>query len=240
MVAWLAAASAFGQSPSFEIASIKGCKTPAGQDGNITSEPERFTARNATLKRLIFEAYQVPYAQITGGPSWMDIAEYDIDAKAEKPENTAQIRLMLRRLLAERFRLVVRSEMHEARVYALVVGKGGPRLGGAEAKEAPGRFRFHGDMAHFAGMLAIQLTIPLLEDPTVPSHARGAPIPVIDKTGIEGSYDLSVEIRPEAGGDSFTIWQNALQEQLGLKLESRKAPIETLIVEHADKVPTEN
>ncbi len=228
----------FGQAPSFEIASVKPSQSVVGHDGTITTDPERFTARNATLKRLIFEAYHVSYSQITGGPSWLDSNEYDIEARAENPVSAEQLRLMLRALLIERFKLVIRSESQERRVYALVVGKDGARLHGAP--EGSHKWRFHGDLSQFAGVLAVQLTIPLLDDPTVPSHARGAPIPVVDKTGIEGIYDISLDIKPEQGADPFTVWQRALQDQLGLRLESQKLPVEILIVDHADKVPIEN
>jgi len=100
--------------------------------------------------------------------------------------------------------------------------------------------RFHGDLSQFADELAVTLTIPLLEDPTIPSYAKGTPIPVVNQTGIEGVYDIAVDIKPDSGADPFTVWQRALQEQLGLRLESQKAAVEILIVEHAEKVPVEN
>lgn len=234
---------AFGQPaapPAFEIASVKASRSIVGHDGDITTDPARFSARNATLKRLIFEAYRVPYSQITGGPPWLDSNEYDIDARPASPVSPAQLRLMLRRLLTERFKLAVRSESREGRVYALVVGKEGPRLRGSGNGEGSGKWRFHGDLSQFANLLAVQLTIPFLDDPTTPSHARGAPVPVVDKTGIEGVYDISLDLKPDAGADPFTVWQRALQEQLGLRLESQRAPVEFLIIDHANKVPTEN
>jgi uncharacterized protein (TIGR03435 family) len=63
---------------------------------------------------------------------------------------------------------------------------------------------------------------------------------VVDKTGIEGVYDITLDLKPDPGGDPFTVWQRALQEQLGLKLESQKAPVEMLVIDHAERVPTEN
>src|ERR1700733_1586933 len=88
---------AFGQSvpgpPSFEVASVKPSKAVVGHDGNIKTDPGRFIATNATLLRLIFEAYQVPYSQITGGPAWLKTSEFDIDAKAEGPVGLEQLRL---------------------------------------------------------------------------------------------------------------------------------------------------
>jgi len=230
--------TAFGQTPAFEVASVKPSRSIVGHDGAITIEPGKLTVRNATLKRLIFEAYHVPYSQITGGPPWLDSNEYDIDAKAAGPANAEQLKLMLRTLLTDRFKLAVRSETRERRVYALMVGKDGPRLRGSAGGDHP--FRFHGDLSQFADILAIKLTIPFLSDPTTPSHARGDPIPVVNKTGIEGVYDIRLDLNQDPGADAFTVWQRALQEQLGLKLESQRAPVEILIIDHVEKVPTEN
>lgn len=216
---------------------MKASRKIVGHDGDVTIEPGKFVARNTTMKRLLFEAWQLPYAQILGGPAWLNSDEYDIEAKASGPAGAADVRLMLRALLAERFKLNARTEKRESRVYVLTVAKGGPRFPGV--KEDP-TWGFHGDMHEFASRLAISLTIPLLEDPTTPSRARGTPIPVIDKTGIEGTHEVALHIRPDQGADPFTVWQRALQEQLGLKLESQKAPVDFLIVEHVERLPSEN
>jgi uncharacterized protein (TIGR03435 family) len=229
---------AFAQ--TFDVASVKPSKLVVGRDGTIATDPGRLIARNATLKRLIFEAWQIPWAQIAGGPDWLDSDEFDIDAKAESSASAEQLRVMLRALLTDRFRMAVRSEMRERRVYALVVGKDGPKLGGASAREGSHLWRFHGDLSKFADVLAIQLTIPLLDDPSTPSHASGSAVPVVDKTGIAGVYDIALDIKPDQGSDAFTVWQRALQEQLGLKLESQRGAVEFLVVEHAERVPTGN
>jgi len=80
----------------------------------------------------------------------------------------------------------------------------------------------------------------VIDDPSTPSHATGDPIPVINKTGIAGIYDIGVDIKPDAGADTFTIWQRALRDQLGLKLESQKGAVAYLVVGHADRVPSGN
>lgn len=243
MVFAQAAPAATGKQPSFEVASVKPSQSVAGHDGNITTDPGKFTARNTTLKRLIFEAYRIPYSQITRGPSWLDSDEYDVDAKAESPATADQLDLMLRKLLADRFKLAIRRETRDGRVYVLVAGRDGPKLSGSGAKEGQGSlvWRFHGDLSEFAARLALQLTIPMDNpDPSSPSRATGTPVPVINKTGIEGIHDISVALKPEPGADTFTVWQRALQEQLGLRLESQKAPVEILVIEHAEKIPAEN
>ena len=237
---------AFGQSApgplAFEVASVKPSKAVVGHDGNIRTDAGRFIATNATLLRLIFEAYQVPYSQITGGPVWLNTDEFDIDAKAESPAGLEQLRLMLRALLTDRFKLAVRTETRERRVYALVVGKDGPRLSGAKDGDGSRLWRFHGRLSEFANILAVQLTIPMSsnQDPTIPSRATGAPVPVVDKTGIEGVYDIRLDINTDRGNDAFAVWQRALQEQLGLKLESQKAAVAVLVIDHAERIPAGN
>ena len=79
-----------------------------------------------------------------------------------------------------------------------------------------------------------------MDDPTRPSIASGPPVPVVDKTGLQGIFDLNVEIRPEAGVDMYTLWQRVLQEQLGLRLESRKDKVDVLVVDGAERIPTAN
>ena len=243
---FLACCGAFGQSApgplAFEVASVKPSKAVVGHDGNIKTDPGRFIATNATLLRFIFEAYQVPYPQITGGPSWLNTDEFDIDAKAESPVGSEQLRLMLRQLLIDRFKLSVRTELVDRRVYALVVGKDGPRLNGAKDVAGSRAWRFHGRLSEFANILAVQLTIPMSsnQDPAIPSRATGAPVPVVDKTGIDGVYDIRLDINTDRGGDAFTVWQRALQDQLGLKLESQKAAIQVLVIDHVERIPALN
>jgi uncharacterized protein (TIGR03435 family) len=78
------------------------------------------------------------------------------------------------------------------------------------------------------------------QDPTVPVRSTGVPPPVLNKTGIQGVFDISVELKLDSGADTFIAWQRALQDQLGLKLESQKGPVEVLVIDHAEKLPAEN
>jgi uncharacterized protein (TIGR03435 family) len=232
---------AFGQvAPTFEVASVKANKIAVGHDGIITTNPGRFTARDATLKRLIFEAWQIPYSQITGGPAWIDSDEFDIEAKAEGAAGLEQIRLMLRALLIERFKLAVHVEKKEGRVYALVLAKDGPKLRRVNEVKNTHGWQFQGTLSEFAARLAIQLTIPLVDDPAAPSRARGAPVPVLNKTGIEGVFDIGVDLKPDQAGDSFTFWRRVLQEQLGLRLESQTGSVDLLVVDQAETIRQEN
>lgn len=155
-----------------------------------------------------------------------------------------QIALMLRSLLSERFHLKQHSETREMRVYELTVGKGGPKIqpakpGAAENPPGPG-FHFHGDMRQFADLLAVQFSIPAAPDPTKPVRAGGTIIPVLDKTGIQGMYDFTADIRPDPATDAFTAWKRVLEDQLGLEIDSRKAGVPIVVVDDASEAPTAN
>ena len=236
-------------SPAFEVATVEPSNPMAARSGKsgITVDPGRMSARRVSLKELVFEAYNMPYYRISGGPSWLDSEEYDIDAKTETPADRDQMRLMLRTLLADRFKLTIHRESKEMRVYALTPAKNGPLIHAIKdgetgpAKQLPlGVQHYHCDMPQFAGLLSIRLSIPLLEDPSTPSRSNGPLIPVLDKTGLTGTYDIDIEVEPEPDGDSITAWQRALQQQLGLKLEAQKAPVEIIVIDHAEKTPARN
>ena len=207
----------------FEIASVKVSERPVGPDYNnrIAFSPAGLSAKNATLRRLVSEAYGVQMRQVIG-PGWVDRDEYDVEARAGHPAGREELDAMLRVLLAQRFELKQHSETREMRVYELVVDGGGPKIhpvGEGEPMQGGGGLRFHGEMRQFADFLAVPLSIPALNDPSQPAIAGGPMVPVLDKTGLSGIYDFSVEIRPEPGTDMFTAWQRALPERLGLRLE---------------------
>jgi uncharacterized protein (TIGR03435 family) len=143
---------------------------------------------------------------------------------------------MLQTLLTERLQVKLHRDSKEIRVYELVKNNRG-----SIARVPPkGHRTFHGDMHQFARFLSIQLTMPAAVDPTRPVMASGPPVPVLDKTGMEGIYDIDVEFVHDLGTDMFTLWQRVLQDQLGLKLESRKIKAEFLVVENAARVPQAN
>jgi uncharacterized protein (TIGR03435 family) len=237
----LACVAAFGQTPAFEVATIKLAK--GGGNSGITADPGRLSARTVSLKELIFEAYQAPYSQILGGPVWMGSDMYDVEAKSEQPLARDQLRLMLRALLSDRFKLAVHTDKKEMRVYTLQVIPGVSKLRPAvenAAKPAPGVQRFHGELSQFASLLAVQLTIPMSNDPTTPSRATGPIVPVLDQTGLAGVYDIDVNPFSDPSADTFTAWQRALRDKYGLRLEAQKQPVDVLIVDHAEKPSISN
>jgi uncharacterized protein (TIGR03435 family) len=231
-------------STSFEVVSVRPSQHEVGPDYNnqIAVSSGEFTGRNATLKRLIAEAWRCQLSQVIG-PAWLDRNEYDISARLPEGASSEQIPLMLRSLLADRFGLKRHGDTRPMRVYELTVAQGGPRIHpikpGDASASGPG-FHFHGDMRQFADLLTIQFSIPAPASPTEPVRAGGSPIPVLDKTGLEGTYDFSVGFKPELGTDIFTSWKRALEDQLGLKIDSRKADVPVVVVDDAAKVPTAN
>jgi len=230
--------------PSFEVASVRPSQHEVGPDYNnqITRSSTSFTGRNATLRRLVAEAWQCQRDQVVG-PPWLDHNEYDVEARLPDGATPEQVPFMLRSLLSDRFHLKAHRETRATRVYELTVAAGGPRVHpiqpGEAAAPGPG-LHFHGDMRQFAGLLAVQISMPAPTSASVPVIASESPTPVLDKTGLEGIYDFSIDLRPEIGTDGFTFWKRVLEDQLGLKIDSSKADLEFVVVDDALKVPTAN
>lgn len=229
---------------SFDVASVRPSEHEVGPDYNnqITYSPAGFTGRNVTLKRLVAEAWHCQMNQVLG-PPWLDHNEYDIRARMPEGATHEQISMMLRALLADRFRLKQHGDTRQMRAYELAIGKDGPKIHPIDqgpAAPAGSGFHFRGDMRQFADLLAVQFSIPAPDSPSAPVRAGGSQIPVLDKTGLQGVYEFSVDLRPEMGTDAFTGWKRALEDQLGLKIESRKEDVPVVVVDDAAKIPAAN
>jgi uncharacterized protein (TIGR03435 family) len=232
------------QTPLFDVASAKPSQHVVGPDYNnqLAFSETGMKARNATLRRLVAEAYRLQLNQVIG-PSWLDQNEYDIEAQAGRAVANEQLVLMLRSLLADRFDLKQHSETRNMRAFELVTDKAGPKIQptrGSEPPRAGARSHFHGDMRQLTDLIAIQLNLPAPTDPSRPAMAAGPPAPVLDKTGLSGIYDFNVDVRPEVGADGFTIWQRMLQDELGLKLNNRREEVPVVVVDNAARVPAGN
>lgn len=236
------ALSAGAQQPAFEVASVKPHKPDvAGENRgreSIDTVPGVLTVRNASLSSCIKWAYLVRDHQISG-PAWLNEERYDISAKAAAPAHLNELRRMLRTLLAERFSLQLHREAKELPVYSLVTAKSGPKLhkaepGGITSMQGEnGNFVFRGtSMEQFAEDL---------------SGLTQVDRPVLDRTGISGVFDFSLKFgednlemkRALIEGDGPSIF-TLIQEQLGLKLEARKDVVEVLVIDRAEKAPSEN
>jgi uncharacterized protein (TIGR03435 family) len=239
-----AAQSAPAPQPEFEAVSIhmadssphsiEDLQKGIGLTSSIKFPTNRFYAHYTPLKLLISLAYGVDdWEYIQGGPNWLDSQLYDIEAKVDGNAllTLEQMRPLLQNLLEQRFHLTIHRGQKEVTGYVLVVAKGGPRLQTSKGGEQPfGYILPDGIQDQNAPIqsLAAMLTIP----------AGG---PVVDKTGIVGKYDFKLKFATANHPDSnlpdlFT----AVEEQLGLKLVPQKVPAETLVIDHVDKIPTEN
>ena len=220
--------------PAFEVASIH--RNVHGGDARVDVTPGRVTMNNATLRTLIRNGYDIQNFQFAGGPSWLDSDAFDISATiADHAEvSEAQYRALVRAILADRFQLKVHWETRQGDVYALVVAKGGSKLKVADPSREPGLNT--NISAHEGRMIATNAPVFYL------SSVLGNKLshPVIDKTGLQGKYDWTLVWDPEPGADStepsiFT----AVQEQLGLKLDAQKGPVQMLVIDSVER-PSEN
>ena len=212
----------------FEVAAVK---PNTSGSGHSTTEVDGNTLQmsNRTLQQIIMWAYDLSADQIAG-PPWLETEHFDIVAKTASgsPEP-----VMMQALLADRFKLAAHTDTRESPVYALVVAKNGPKM----KKAAPGDDDMNSSSGHaIAHSVTMDHLAAFLSRPRM-----GLGRPVVDKTGLAGVFDFTLNWMPDGIADSAAppIFI-ALREQLGLDLRPQKAPIEILIVDHAEKIPTEN
>ena len=247
--------------PKFEVASVK--RMDRGIIHNSMG-PRTVTMRGDPLKVVLMEAFKVKAYQIVG-PSWLDEDCFDIVAKMPEGAASDQIPAMLQELLAERFKLTAHKEDRTRPAYALVVDKGGPKFKEADLSfkrmgQRPGTvmFRSTANTQGFKGAITMARLTQFL--------AVGLDRPVQDFTGLSGTYDIDLAWAPdpvidrqspsamsyssatEALGDAridlpaaptATLF-TAIRDSLGLKLDPRKEPVEMLVIDHVERVPTEN
>lgn len=236
---------------TFDVASVKPNKSGARRTGFPSTVGGRFVGTNVTVRQLIRNSFNIQDFQIVGGPSWLNSQRYDIEAKVDGNPGRPEIQLMLRSLLEDRFQLTIHRETREVAVYALMLGKNGPRFKqGATCTGEP-------SPANPCGGFAIRPSGDLVGR-SVPIPGLGANLsfllhrPVLDKTELSGKFDLNLswapdENTPDFGGDAGTSPSDpnrpsiftALQEQLGLKLEAQKGPGEVVVIDHVE-APAEN
>jgi len=230
----------------FDVASVKP-SNPHSTNGTVVSAcGGRLHVVNATLKDLIETAYDVRSFQIEGGPKWEDATKYDVDATPGAPPQGAtvpptgwtNVRFEVQALLKDRFQLQLHRETRTAPIYSLAIAKGGIKLSATHSPQKginAGQGTMRGEAASM-----MQLAYKL---------SRLLQRPVVNNTGLEGNYDFKLEWTPDlgpsapdgqpvdtSGGPSIF---SALQEQLGLRLEATKGPVEVLVIDHVDK-PSEN
>ncbi len=250
--------------PNFEVASVKAVSqgSAGASSGTITKrgasglsgnplDPDLPSWRNATLSRLLKVAYRIPREKIIG-PAWLDSELYDIEARMPAGATEEQVPTMLRNLIIDRFQMRAHHEKRVLPMFQMVIAKSGPKLtpyversapipeldplGALPARNGSTGFHAHGSLES----LALRLT-------------GIAGKPVINQTGLDGSYEfnLSWHITPPqtvdpAGAGAVSASDpnpdmfSALQSQLGLTLRSAKGPVDVLVLDHIERVPTSN
>jgi uncharacterized protein (TIGR03435 family) len=221
----------------FEVVSVKPSKS-ASNSSHMNSDQGRLTATNTSLRNLIVLAYGVKDYQVEG-PDWLQLERFDIAAKfpealtGNREKYDAWLQAMMRHMLAERFKLAVHRDSKLFPVYGLAVGKSGIKFKAVPDCDSHNQ---NSDNTHYTGKCVSM-------DSFAAFLARRVDLPVLDMTSLKGFYDLTLDWVPEPKGDDLPqgpTLRVAVEEQLGLKLETRKAPIEILVVDHAEKSPTEN
>jgi len=252
---------------TFEVASVKPAD-PNAQGTSIRVVPGGgLNMTNITLRNMITFSYDIRDFQLSGGPGWMGSERFDIQAKPPATDTPivmanmteeqrrafqTELRMRLRALLAERFQLVVRKETKELPAYALVVGKNGHKLEPVPEAAQPGQQRMGMSMGR-GQITATGADLQMLCNVLANSAGR----PVVDKTGLKGRFNFKMEWTPDPGAGHMAppggprpdapppadltgpSLFTAVQEQLGLKLDSVRAPVDAYVVEKAEK-PSEN
>jgi len=237
-----------GLAQKFEVASIRPNQSGSGSVTVGTSPGGRYSATNVSLKSVMQTAFGVRDFQIAGGPGWLGTDRYDISAKAATPLelNNEQLRPYLQALLAERFNLKFHGTTKELPVYELTVAKNGPRL-----TEHNGEGNTSSKITHESGkarVKAVRMSMVALADNLSGQLGRT----VIDKSGLKGEYDFGLEWTMELNSEEsfLTVVEQhlglegpsiftALQDQLGLKLNSGKGPVEIISIDRLER-PTAN
>src|SRR5687768_7316415 len=246
--------------PQFEVAIIKPNVSGAVSGGSSASGLVAFNSQ--TVRDLISRAYEVPFERVEGGPDWLTRDRFDFTARAAAETPAAVRTLMLRAFLMDRLKLVVRQESRDTPTFALVLARAdrrlGPQLqpssidceavrasrgGGAAPPTPPGERPVCSGMSRLGYISAGGVTMAEAAE----RFLRPAGRPVIDRTGLAGGYDLEIKFvpdeilnRPDRSGPSDgPSFSQALEQQLGLRLEPIRASIEVIVVESVQR-PSEN
>ncbi len=228
---------------TFDVMSIKPFQ-PGAEGGGIRALPggQEYRAVGANVMLMIGLMYKIPGRQITGGPDWLSSDRWDIDAKADRPGYSLDdLHIMFQNMLADRFQLKFHKETKEGPVYAMTIDKSGLKMKVNESPE-PFKIPINGGLDGLVGARVPMQYRTWFLGQQLQQDGR----PVINKTGLEGNYDFTLSYLPElppnvnrddlppALLDRPNIFQ-ALREQLGLRLEPQKGPVEYFVIDSAAK-----
>jgi uncharacterized protein (TIGR03435 family) len=269
--------------PAFEVASVKRTPPPEPnarvffgppRGGPGMRDPEQITWTNAAMRNLLMTAFDMHTYQIVG-PDWMSAERYDIAAKVAPGATKQQVMLMWQNLLKERFALTIHHESKDFIVDELTIAKGGPKLTRSDLPDDADPFMPDGPLkrdkngaVEMNGYGMIVSIFPSPSGSTSSMRANGLTMadfasrlgqplrhPVIDKTGLTGRFDFTLDYTPDLSGlppppdrpltppgtsEPGTDLPYALEKQLGLKLVSGKAKLDVIVVDHIEKTPTDN
>jgi uncharacterized protein (TIGR03435 family) len=233
-------ASASPQPASFSAASIKPAAVAIGREGGnrsrIQHTPTSLSMWNVSLSDCMQWAYGLAPFQLPGARPGAE--SYDILARTDASVPVGQLKLMLQDLLAKRFKLLIRRETRMLPVYELVVAKGGAKLPKAKTAGAPVHTAESLPRVENGGFVFANASLPDFAE--MFAKLQRVDLPVVDRTGIAGTFDIVLKSAPAAARDADTAALfNIVQEQLGLKLVTSKAPFEIVIIDHAER-PSEN
>ena len=228
----------------FEVATLKQSPPPQGDSISINLggvRGNRLELTNVTLADCIKFAWALPSDDLISGPEWIKSKAVLFDIVAQVPPGTPhdQLMLMTQALLEERLQLKVHREPKDMRYLELVVAKGGPKMPPADLTEVRNN---SGGNGHITGNQAPTSLLATM-------ISRFEHIVVLDHTGLDGLYQVKLFWTPGSAGADLAPADPtatgaslfaAIQEQLGLRLESRKGPVDTLVVDHAERTPTAN
>jgi uncharacterized protein (TIGR03435 family) len=236
-----AAMALFAASPAFEVASVKpadpGEPSPGDIARNMDNSPGHFLMRNVPLRFCIEWAWDLKDYEVTG-PDWIrNENRYDIVANAPGPVPENDMRQMLQALLTDRFQMKIHRETKNLDVYELLPGKGEPKVKEAAADEVTSLGAAPNNSVKFTKQPMSRLTFML---------TRRMDRPVLDMSGLKGFYDFTLDTsglgfngNPPNDTSAPSIF-TTVQENLGLRLEAKKAPVDILVVDRAEKTPTAN
>jgi uncharacterized protein (TIGR03435 family) len=229
---------------TFDVASIKPSK-PGVLGGFIKpmAAGQGYIASGVPVRQMMSVMYRIPVSRITGGPGWLDSDLWEVEAKADKAYGTGDLHIMFQNLLAVEFKLKFHKENKEGQVYVLTVDKAGPKM---KVNDSPQDFEVPIKGAIDGTTIGTRVPMEYLCFWLGSIPLRLEERPVIDKTGLTGNYDFTLSFLPELPPgidqgnlppgilDRPTIF-DALKQQLGLKLEPQRGPVEYYVIDHVEK-----
>jgi len=214
-----------------------GTMTPGGPVSmRFLQQNGTLDVKNITLQHLIHYAFDVNAGRITGAPDWMASDLYDITAKIKEDIGSDQVKLAFQNIISQRFKLAAHHEWRNAPVYELVIGPNGPKFAAAHPKKELDRIMVN-PVGHMeATNVKMAELVKFLQD------SSGQV--VVDKTGLNGTYDFTLNAEGMAMGPSkspagLAALQKAVSEQLGLELNQQSGMVDTLVIDHVEKIPAE-